>query len=74
MKEGPVKWELKSLLDRDTERGLIKISQDQCVRGIFSVLDLTGIIAKLPYSVMNEEVMPRGSEGDSQTTCPVSFS
>ena len=67
--EGPVKWALKILIERDREGGVLKISQGQFVREILQRFgfteesdETTPAYDQGPNSVMGEQDMPEGSE------------
>jgi hypothetical protein len=67
--EGPVKWALKILIERDREAGVMKISQGQFVREVLQRFGFTGEYTEStpaydqgPNSVMSDEDMPTAPE------------
>ena len=67
--EGPVKWALKILIERDREAGVMKISQGQFAREVLQRFgfdggysDVTPTYDQGPNSVMSEEDTPKDSE------------
>ena len=69
IKNGPVKWALKILIERDREAGVMKISQGQFTREVLQRFgfdggysDVTPTYDQGPNSVMSEEDTPQDSE------------